>query len=87
MSCRAEAAQRFKGCGLGQEVIVLEYEPYLAVAYLGTLVFPHTSYGNTVEIVFSGGRCVKTSQSVEEGGFAGSGSTHYCDELTFVDRE
>lgn len=62
-------------------------EPYLAVAYLGTLVFPHTSYGNTVEIVFSGGRCVKTSQSVEEGGFAGSGSTHYCDELTFVDRE
>lgn len=58
------------GCGLGKEVIVLEYETYLAVAQTGSLVLGHGANADTVEIILARGGGVETAQLVEQGGFA-----------------
>ena len=75
------------GCGLGQEVIVLEDEANLAVAELGTLVLAHLAYGHTVEEVFAGRGSVETSELVEQGGFAGTRGALNGDELAFINLE
>ena len=77
----------FDGCGLGEEVVVLEDESDLAVAQLGTLVAAHPTHRHAIEIVFARRGGIEASNLVEQGGFARARSPLDGHEFTFVDLE
>ena len=60
------------GCGLGQQVIVLEDEAYLAVSQDGAFAATHSPDGRAVQDVFAAGGRVQASELVEQGALAGA---------------
>ncbi len=73
--------------GLGEQVVVLEDEAYLAVAQSGALAALHLAHGHSVEDVFSRGGGVEAAQLVEQGALAASRGAHDGHELALVDLE
>ena len=75
------------GRGLGQEVVALEDEAYLAVAQGRPPVLVHGPDGYAVEPVFSRSGGVQAAEGVEQGGLARAGGAHDGHELPFGDGE
>ena len=73
--------------GLGQQIIVLEHKTNLAVAQFGALSLRHGAHRDAVEQIFAAGRCVKTSQLVEQCTLSRARCALDGDELALVDLE
>ena len=70
--------------GLGEQVVVLEDEPYLAVAQNGAVVAAHGAHAHTVEVVFAARRRVEAAKLVEQGGLSRARLAHDGDKLALV---
>ena len=70
------------GGGLGQQVVVLEHEAYLAVAQCGALVAAHGAHRVPIEVIVAGRRRVEAAEGVEQRALAAARGAHDGDELT-----
>ena len=73
--------------GARQQVVVLEDETYLTVAYVGQLVAAEGGHIGAVDDIVAGGGGVETAQDVEQGGFAAARGAHDADKLARFDAE
>ena len=70
-----------------QQVVCLEHEAYLAVAYLGEAVVTELADLFAVQGVCPGRRDVQAAEDVHQRRFARPGRAHDCDHLPTLNRE
>ena len=55
----------FHSSRLWQQIVTLEDKAYLSVAQYGTLRFAHGTYRDSIQQIFSAGRCVEATQRIQ----------------------
>lgn len=76
-----------EGAGAGEQVEVLKDKAHLAVTDESAAIVGEAGDLFAIEVVFTFGGAIETTQDVHQRGLAGAGGADECDELTPVDGE